>query len=79
MKYTDFVKFLSKFEERFGTKPKSIGLPKVEFSELEKDLEALAPVPYTADYSKKPTIFLMGVAIRNTEGEDHANVQFRTA
>lgn len=78
MKYKDLTEFVSRFEKRFGTKPKSVGLPKTEFNELEKDLEDLAPVSYTADYSNGSTITVMGVTVRNTGGDDHANVQFRT-
>lgn len=79
MKYTDYTEFLTKFENRFGTKPTSIGLPEVEFRELEKDLEELAPVAYSADYTDGERITLSGVVIKNSGGKDGANIQFRTA
>jgi hypothetical protein len=79
LKYKDYAEFLNKFEGRFGTKPKKIGLPTVEFKELEKDLEEQAPIPYTADYKDGERLFLLGVEIVNSGGNNGANVQFHTA
>jgi hypothetical protein len=54
-------------------------LPTVEFKELEKDLEEQAPIPYTADYKDGERLFLLGVEIVNSGGNNGANVQFHTA
>jgi hypothetical protein len=79
LKYKDYVEFLQKFEKRFGTKPKKVGLPSPEFRELEKDLEDLAPVPYSANYNSGERVFLLGVEIVNSGGTDGASLQFHTA
>lgn len=79
LKYKDYVEFVQKFENRFGTKPKKVGLPSLEFKELEKDLEDSAPVPYSADYKGAERLFLLGVEIINSGGTNGANLQFHTA
>lgn len=79
MKYKDYVEFVQKFENRFGAKPKKVGMPSVEFRELEKDLEDGAPVSYSADYKGAERIFLLGVEIVNSGGTNGASVQFYTA
>jgi hypothetical protein len=78
LKYTDYTDFLKKFETRFGNKPTSIGLPEVEFKELEKDLEDLAPVAYSADYTNEGEIKLNGVIVKNSGRNDGTRIQFRT-
>jgi hypothetical protein len=79
LNYKDYTQFLKKFETRFGNKPNSIGLPEVEFKELEKDLEDRAPVAYSADYSDKGEIKLDGVIVKNSGRNDGARIQFRSA
>ncbi len=79
MTFKDYKAFVERFEGRFGARPKKIGLPSVEFKELEKDLEELAPIPYTADYKDGERLFLLGVEIVNSGGNNGANVQFHTA
>jgi hypothetical protein len=67
MTYKDLTDFMKKFDKKFATKPKRVGLPELSFRELEKDLADLAPTGYQAWYENGEHISILGVEIFNSE------------
>ena len=83
MTYKDLMDFMKKFDKKFATKPKRIGLPELSFRELETDLADLAPTDYRANYVNGERILILGVEIFNSEykttGRNDANIELHNS